>query len=141
MMAGEIMLIVNDRVKIPLDEFHFVFSRSSGPGGQNVNKVNSRATLRWQILQSPSLPGDVRQRFFQRYGNLVTKLGEVVISSQEYREQPQNIASCVEKLKSLLASVATAPRTRKKTKPTKASRQRRLEAKKRRSEVKARRGK
>ena len=100
------MLVVNDALKIPLEEFRFTFSRSAGPGGQNVNKVNTKATLRWAIHESPSLPPDVRDRFVARYANWITQEGEVLITSQEFRDQPQNVSRCYEKLRDLLRTVA-----------------------------------
>ena len=130
------MLTVNERLKIPLSEFQFTFSRSAGPGGQNVNKVNSRATLRWRVRDSASLPPDVRSRFLAKYSNWVSKEGDFLLSSQEYRDQPQNIDRCLEKLRQFLASVAVAPRRRVKTKPTRSSQRRRLDDKQRRSDAK-----
>lgn len=130
------MLVVNDALKIPLEEFRFTFSRSAGPGGQNVNKVNTKATLRWSIHESPSLPPDVRDRFVARYANWITQEGEVLITSQEFRDQPQNVSRCYEKLRDLLRTVAKPPRRRIKTRPTRGSQHRRLENKQRRSETK-----
>ena len=123
------MLEVNARVRIPLREFHFSFSRSSGAGGQNVNKVNTKATLRWQVEHSPSLPDDVRQRFVQRYRRRITHEGELVLTSQRFRDQGRNVADCLEKLRAMLEEVSRAPRPRKRTRPTKASKERRLQAK------------
>ena len=130
------MLVVNERLKIPLSEFQFTFSRSAGPGGQNVNKVNSKATLRWPFRTSPTLPHDVRARFLARHANWITKDGDFLVSSQEFRDQPQNIERCLAKLKELLASVAVAPRRRIKTKPSRSSQRRRLDAKQKRSTTK-----
>lgn len=133
------MLVVTERLKIPLEEFQFSFSRSAGPGGQNVNKVNSKATLRWRIGESASLPLDVLERFRARHGNWITKDGDVLISSQEYRDQPQNIQACLDRLKGLLLSVANPPRRRIKTRPTRGSQKRRLANKQHRSQTKQRR--
>ncbi|HEX7449005.1 MAG TPA: alternative ribosome rescue aminoacyl-tRNA hydrolase ArfB [Pirellulales bacterium] len=129
-------LIVNHRLRIPLAEFEFRFARSSGPGGQNVNKVNSKALLRWPVLASPSLPEAVRERFRQRYGNRITADGDVLIVSQRYRDQARNVDDCLEKLRAMLASAAVAPVRRKRTKPSRASIERRLGAKRRQSEKK-----
>lgn len=129
-------LIVNHRLRIPLAEFEFRFARSSGPGGQNVNKVNSKALLRWPVLASPSLPEAVRERFRQRYGNRITADGDVLIVSQRYRDQARNVDDCLEKLRAMLASAAVAPPRRKRTKPSRASIERRLGAKRRQSEKK-----
>ena len=123
------MLVVNDEIQVRLREFRFSFSRSSGAGGQNVNKVNTKATLRWAIADSPSLPEDVRERFLQRYSRRITASGELVITSQRFRDQGRNVADCLEKLRSMLAEVAVPERPRKRTKRTRASVERRLAAK------------
>lgn len=130
------MLVINSRLKIPLGEFQFSFARSSGPGGQNVNKVSSKATLRWPVLESPSLPDSVRERFLARYRRRVTAEGELVISSQRFRDAGRNVADCLEKLRTMLAESAVTPTTRKPTRPTRASVRRRLQAKQRRSRKK-----
>jgi len=130
------MLVVNSRINIPLDEFRFRFDRSSGPGGQNVNKVNTKATMRWDVTASSSLPEPVRERFLARFRRRITKQGHLVMASQRYRDQQKNIDDCLEKLREMLASVAVAPRPRKKTKPTRGSQQRRLNEKKRKSDKK-----
>ena len=127
------MLIVSSNVRIPLEEFTFTFVRSSGPGGQNVNKLNTKATLRWPVTASPSLPDDVRRRFAAKYRNRLTGEGEFVLTSQRFRDQPRNRADCLEKLREMLTSVATAPKKRKRTRPTLASKERRLGEKRRRS--------
>src|SRR5687767_1791532 len=99
------MLSVNSNFSIPDDELRLSFSRSSGPGGQNVNKVSSKATLRFDVRSSPSLPDDVRQRFLERFASRVTKGGEIVIHSDEFRDQPKNIKACYDKLGEMLAAV------------------------------------
>ena len=133
-------LVVNRGIQIPHAEFEFRFDRSSGPGGQNVNKVNTKATLRWSVTTSPSLTAPVRERFVEKYRRRITNSGEVVIASQRYRDQSRNVDDCLGKLKAMLSEVAVAPRRRKATKPTRASRERRLKEKRKRSEVKQRRG-
>ncbi len=130
------MLVVNDRLQIPLKEFDFTFVRSSGPGGQNVNKVNTKAVLRWGVAASPSLPEAIRQRFMQQNRRRITAGGEIIITSQRFRDQGRNVADCLAKLRDLLATAAVAPTIRKKTKPTRAAQRRRLEAKKSRSDTK-----
>ncbi|HVX64161.1 MAG TPA: alternative ribosome rescue aminoacyl-tRNA hydrolase ArfB [Pirellulales bacterium] len=126
-------LAVNSRLRIPLDEFEFTFARSSGPGGQNVNKVSSKALLRWPIQTSPSLPEAVRSRFLGKYGNRVTTDGDLLISSQRYRDQRRNVDDCLEKLRVMLAEAAAPPVRRKRTKPSRGSIERRLEAKRQQS--------
>ncbi len=135
------MLRVNHRIQIPFTEFDFSFSRSGGPGGQNVNKVNSKVTLRWNIAKSATLPGDVRERFVQKHRRRITIDGEFVMHSERYRDQGRNVADCLEKLRELLLEVAVAPKMRKVTKPTKGSKERRLKEKRAVSERKVRRRK
>ena len=130
------MLVVDSRISIPLRELTFQFAKSSGPGGQHVNKTSSKALLRWNVVGSPSIPESVRTRFLARYGTRVTKEGELVLTSQRFRDQGRNCADCLEKLRAMLVAVARPPRPRRKTKPTAASRERRLTDKKRRSDKK-----
>ncbi|HEX7380158.1 MAG TPA: alternative ribosome rescue aminoacyl-tRNA hydrolase ArfB [Pirellulales bacterium] len=134
-------LKVNNRLCIPLEEFEFSYARSSGPGGQNVNKVNSKVLLRWPVQTSPSLPEAVRERFLDRFRNRITASGDVLISSQRFRDQPRNVADCLDKLREMLIAVAAPPTRRKRTKPTRGSIKRRLEGKRHKSEKKqSRRG-
>lgn len=117
-------------IKIPFSEFTFTFSRSSGAGGQNVNKVNSKVTLYWAIDKSPTCPFPVLARFKAKYSHYILDNGEVQIVSQKTRNQKDNIADCIEKLHALLKSVEKAPIPRKKTKPKKSAIQDRLTSKK-----------
>ena len=136
------ILTVNRTIIIPDRELKFSFARASGPGGQNVNKVSSKATLHFAAADSPSLPLDVKQRLLAAFKSRLTKDGQLVISSQESRDQPRNIELCLAKLKEMILSVAKAPKKRRATKPSRGSKVRRLTAKKQRSEVKeGRRGK
>ncbi|MEX2113515.1 MAG: alternative ribosome rescue aminoacyl-tRNA hydrolase ArfB [Pirellulales bacterium] len=123
------MLAVNSRIRIPDSELELSYVRSSGPGGQNVNKVSSKAVLRWNALASAALPDDVRQRFQAKFKSRLTTEGELIITSQRYRDQPRNAADAREKLRAMLASVATAPKRRKPTRPTKGSVERRIKSK------------
>ena len=131
------MLQITSTIAIPDQELRFTFSRSGGPGGQNVNKVSSKATLHWAAATSPQLPDAVRNRFLDRYGKQLTKDGDLVIYSQEFRDQPKNIDACREKLRAMIFSVVTPPKKRRPTKPTKGSKVRRLKDKKSRSQLKA----
>jgi ribosome-associated protein len=124
------MLTVTSRLQIPDEELEFTFTRSSGPGGQNVNKVSSKAQLRWQAARSPSLPEEVRERFLARFGSRLTGEGELLIASQRYRDQRRNVEDCLEKLRAMLREVAVAPRRRKPTRPKRSSIERRLSDKK-----------
>lgn len=126
-------------VAIPLSEIEITYVRSSGPGGQNVNKVSSKARLRWK-LTSGRLAPEVVERFKQLYPSWVTESGDVVITSQVSRDAPKNKAACLEKLRSAIKKAAFKPKKRIPTKPTRASVFRRLEAKRRLSEKKRERG-
>jgi ribosome-associated protein len=117
---------VHPGISIPDSEFQFTFVRSSGPGGQNVNKVNTKAVLRWPVAASPSLSGPVRARFLARYSSRLTTAGELILTSQRYRDQSKNRDDCLDKLREMLAAVAVAPIRRRKTKPSRASVERRL---------------
>ncbi len=123
-------LRVDHQLLIAGNELRFSYARSSGPGGQNVNKVNSKAVLRWDVVASPSLPDDVRERFLSRYATRVTTGGELVLSSERFRDQAKNIDDCLEKLREMILSVAAAPKHRRRTRPSRSSRIKRLVAKK-----------
>lgn len=130
------MLEVNSRIRIPPSEFQWTYVRSSGPGGQNVNKVNSKAVLRWSVAHSPSLPADVRERFLTRYRSRITVEGDFIVASQRYRDQGRNAADVLEKLTALVAAVAVPAKKRRPTKPTRGSVRRRVETKQARSRTK-----
>jgi ribosome-associated protein len=130
------MLVVNSQIRIPLAEFEITFARSGGPGGQNVNKVNSKAVLRWGVRTSPALPEAVRQRFLQKYSARLTNEGELLLTSQRFRDAPRNSQDCLEKLRVMLLAVATPPKRRRATRPTRGSVERRLKAKRKQSAAK-----
>lgn len=121
-------------------ELVFTTSRSGGPGGQNVNKVSSKVTLRWAVANSAVLTEEQRQMLLTRLRSRLTTEGELLLSSQESRSQAENKALVIEKLNHLLVQAFTPRKARKSTKPTKASKKRRVEAKKRHSEKKKWRG-
>ncbi|HKB06137.1 MAG TPA: alternative ribosome rescue aminoacyl-tRNA hydrolase ArfB [Gemmataceae bacterium] len=131
------MLEVAPAIRIPLDEFEWSFARSSGPGGQNVNKVASKAVLRWAFDQSPSVPDDVKARFRARFPSRLTTEGDVVIASELTRDQGRNREDCLSKLAAMLRSAAIPPKVRRPTKPSKGSKRRRVDAKRRQSARKA----
>ncbi|MBQ6826405.1 MAG: aminoacyl-tRNA hydrolase [Thermoguttaceae bacterium] len=123
---------------IPLAEIEFEFVRSSGPGGQNVNKVSSKARLRWR--PGERLAPEVWERFQRLYPSWTTEAGDVVVSSQKFRDAPKNKADCLEKLRAALEKAGRAPKKRIPTKPTRGSILRRLADKKRNSDKKKERG-
>jgi ribosome-associated protein len=126
---------VNHSLIIAEEDLQWSFARSGGPGGQNVNKVNSKATLRWTPREG-QLPKSAWFRFQRLAKRYLTKEGQVVIQAQEHRDQAQNIEACRQRLATLIRSALIVPRRRIKTKPTKASHRRRLDNKRRQGEKK-----
>lgn len=122
---------------IPWRELKFSFVRSSGAGGQNVNKVSSKAVLRWHFRVSQALPEAVHNRFAEKFGSRLTEDGELVIMADTHRDQGRNKAETLKRLASMVMAVARPPRPRIATKPTKGSKRRRLEGKKLHGEKKA----
>ncbi|MBC7397800.1 MAG: aminoacyl-tRNA hydrolase [Bdellovibrionales bacterium] len=122
-------------------ELDFTFVRSSGPGGQNVNKVNSKAVLRWNVTNTTCLSEDVRARFMARYGNKLSGEGDLILSSDSYRDQGRNRDACIEKLKEMLNAVEFAPKKRKPTKMSWSRKKKNEASKSARSDVKKMRGK
>lgn len=138
MSSGD--LYINPRLTIAASELEFSQARSSGPGGQNVNKVNSKVTLRWSPEKCERLDPAWRRRFASRYGNRMTREGEVVLQSDRYRDRVRNLADVRQRLVDMLLDCQAPPKKRKATRPTLGSQKRRLETKRQQSEKKARRG-
>jgi ribosome-associated protein len=116
-------------VQIPQSELNFTYARSSGAGGQNVNKVNSKAILRWSPTTSVALPPRVRERFMAQYATRLTNDGELLVTSDRFRDQGRNAADCLDKLKDMIEAVWREPKQRRATKPTFGSKMRRLSSK------------
>src|SRR5205823_1239328 len=124
------MLAVNETIAIPDAEFAWTYVRSGGPGGQNVNKVASKAVLRWPLDASPSVPDAVKMRLRMLQRRRVTIDGDLIITSQKYRDQERNREDCLDKLAEMIRAALFVPKPRRATKPTKGSKLRRLAAKK-----------
>ncbi len=129
-------LVVTEHLRIPASELQAIFARSSGPGGQNVNKVNSKATIAWNVLESQSLFPATLSRLRVLAGNRMTDAGVLQITSQVHREQSRNLQACRERLRALILEAMRPPTIRRATAPTKGSQRRRLNDKKLRGEKK-----
>ena len=130
------MIPITDKIAIDEGEIQLDFVRSSGPGGQNVNKVSTAVQLRFDVAHSPSLPEDVRQRLARLAGSRLTASGILVIDARRSRSQEQNRQDAIQRLVQLIRQATRPPKPRHSTKPTAASRQRRLDTKRRRGAVK-----
>jgi ribosome-associated protein len=127
---------INDQISIDESELELDFVQASGPGGQNVNKVASAVQLRFDAASSPSLPDEMRKHLKRLAGKRLTADGILIIEASQYRSQERNRQDAVDRLVELLRKAAKKPRPRRKTKPTAASKRKRLEAKHRRGEIK-----
>lgn len=134
------MLRINARISIPDDELTENFIRASGPGGQNVKKVSSAVELRFDAVRSPSIEEDVKQRLIRLAGQRATKEGIIVIRAERFRTQERNRADARDRLARLIARAVQVPKKRIKTKPTRASKERRLQSKAHKATVKRMRG-
>ena len=130
-------LYITSILEIPLAELRFKFNRSSGPGGQNVNKLNTRAELQYNFAQSAVLSALQRQRIAEKLSARLNSEGLLIVHSERFRTQGRNREDCLDKLSALLAeAIKPPPPKRRKTKPGRAARARRLDGKKRHSEKK-----
>jgi ribosome-associated protein len=130
------MIRITDQISIDERELQERFVRASGPGGQNVNKVATAVQLRFDVHHSPGLPDDVRERLALLAGSRLTRDGVIVIAAQRHRTLERNRKDALDRLVQLIRRAAEPPRTRRATKPTAASRERRLQSKRHRAVVK-----
>jgi len=118
-------------VDIPVDRLTIRYSRASGPGGQHVNKVSTRVEVRFVLAEADWIPEVARRRIQARLASQLTRDGELIVTSDRYRQQSRNLADCLNKLSALLDAAAYRPPTRRPTRPSRAAKARRLERKRR----------
>jgi ribosome-associated protein len=128
---------VTDTLQVPEDELRFTFARSGGPGGQNVNKVSSKAIMHWDFAANTTIAADVKDRLRRHHSKRLTTEGLLVIQGQRFRDQAKNIEDCRAKLREIILEALTPPKVRRPTRPSRGSKLRRLDAKRRQAQRKA----
>jgi len=138
-MIAIMVLKITPSIFLPLSELKFSYSRSGGPGGQHVNKTETKVTLKWNVNRSLSIPGAIKNRFCKDFESKINKVGEVVLSSDKFRDQNRNRDDVLKKLTTMIQKVVLPPKKRKATKPSKTAKEKRLKHKRTQAEKKSRR--
>ncbi len=123
------MLFVTENIQIPLKEVKFTFARSSGPGGQKVNKTSSKVLLEWNIFKSPSQPNVLKAQLLSKLAKKITSEGNIQVTSDRFRDRNRNIDDALEKLRKIIFQASHTPKPRIKTKPKINAREKRLQTK------------
>ncbi len=132
-------LYITPRIQVPDEDLDISFARAGGPGGENVNKSNTKAVIRFSIPRCRSIPMELKARLMVALGPKITNRGEVIVTSQTHREQSRNLEECREKLRQMIRDALVVARPRRPTQPTRASKERHLEEKRRRRQLRRQR--
>ncbi len=136
-----IALVINDKVEIPLSELVYTASRSSGPGGQHVNTSDTRIQVRWNVKESAALDEAERARLLKTLASRITEAGDLILAGDSHRSQRRNREDVTQRLAALVREALIPPKPRRKTKPTRASKEKRLDEKRRKAQIKKGRSK
>ena len=136
-----IALVINDKVEIPLNELIYTASRSSGPGGQHVNTSDTRIQVRWNVKDSSALNEAERTRLLKMLASRLTEAGDLILAGDSHRSQRRNREDVTQRLAAMVREALIPPKPRRKTRPTRASREKRLDEKRQKSRTKKDRGK